>query len=187
MRVSSIRRGWTYSDFARLGRDERNRYEVIAGEVFATPVQSPLHQGVLTNVLCDISGFVDDHDLGVVLLGPVDVLLGDGDYLCPDVVFVRRERLGILSDRGIEAAPDLVIEITSPGTAERDRGIKLARYGYYGVPRCWVVDPERGVLEVYDFLSDARTPVVYADRFTWQPFRDGPVAEFDVPEWTQDW
>lgn len=187
MRLPPLPRGWTYSEFARLGGDTRNRYEVIAGEVVVTPNGSPQHQGVLGGVLCDLNSFVDEHEIGAALIGPVDVLLGEGDYLCPDGVFVRRERLGIFSDRGIEAAPDLVVEITSPLTAERDRGIKPARYGYYGVPRCWVVDPERGTLEVYDFFTDPSTPVVYTEGFRWQPFPSGPVAHFDVREWIRDW
>lgn len=57
--------------------------------------------------------FVEQHDLGWVLTAPIDVLLAEGEYVEPDLVFVQRERLGIISYRGIEGPPDLVVEIAS--------------------------------------------------------------------------
>jgi Uma2 family endonuclease len=111
------------------------------------------------------------------------VLFGEGDYLVPDLVWIRRERIGIISDRGIEGAPDLIVEVASPATADRDRGIKRERYANYGVPHYWIVDPRQRHVEVYRMLEDPNGPrVVARESFTWTPVPGGPVLEVDVPE-----
>ncbi|MBI4409342.1 MAG: Uma2 family endonuclease, partial [Gemmatimonadetes bacterium] len=156
MATPSTRR-WSYSEFARLPNDG-NRYEVIAGELCVTPAPTTPHQRIIGNLYYLLRGFVDEHDLGSVWLSPVDVLLAEGDYLEPDLVFVRREREGIISERGIEATPDLVIEVLSESTAERDRGLKRERYAYFGVPQYWIVDPGSRTVLVYQLSVDPHTP-----------------------------
>jgi Uma2 family endonuclease len=69
----------------------------------------------------------------------------------PDIVFVSSERLGIIHDEGIKGAPDLVIEILSPSTAHRDRGIKRKLYERHGVTQYWIVDPDAKAVEVWSF------------------------------------
>ncbi|HKP75758.1 MAG TPA: Uma2 family endonuclease [Longimicrobiaceae bacterium] len=171
--------GWTYSEYARLPADRR--YEVARGEVIGTPSPSPYHQLVVGAVCGSIYEFAERR--GTIFLGPVDVLLGEGDYLVPDLVWVRRERMGIVSDRGIEAAPDLIVEVTSPATADRDRGIKRERYANYGVPHYWIVDPLQRQVEVYRMLEDPTAPhAVARESFTWTPAADTAALEIDVPE-----
>ena len=175
-----VTKGWTYSEFARLPGDQR--YEVIRGEVFGTKTPSPYHQLVLMGVLMAVYGFIRDHKLGEGLLGPIDVLFGDGDCAEPDFVFVRRERMGMITDRGIECAPDLIVEVASPATIDRDRGIKREMYAHYGVPHYWLVDPAERVVEVYRMLYDPVTPTIVArESFTWEPVPGGPVLS-GLPE-----
>lgn len=174
-------KGWTYSEFARLPGDQR--YEVIRGEVFGTKTPSLYHQIVLMAVLMAVNGFVEDNKLGEAFLGPLDVLFGDGDYAAPDFLFVRRERVGMITDRGVECAPDLIVEVASPATIDRDRGIKREMYAHYGVPHYWIVNPDEHVVEVYRILYDPVNPAVVArESFTWQPQPGGPVLEVDVPD-----
>jgi len=127
MEANRSRTRWTYAEFARLPSEGNTRYEVIDGELAVTPAPTGAHQVVVSNLMWILGKFVREHALGIVLPSPVDVLFGEGDYLEPDVVFVRTERRHLIGDRGIEGAPDLVIEILSPSTAQRDRGIKLER------------------------------------------------------------
>lgn len=94
---------WGYAEFARIPGD-RNRNEVIAGDICASPRPSPRHQRALLRTLGRLHGFVEEHALGDVLIGPIDVLFGDEDFIEPDAVFIRRERFGIISDRGIEGS-----------------------------------------------------------------------------------
>jgi Uma2 family endonuclease len=172
---------WSYAEFARLP-DDGNRYEVIGGELQVTPAPGTLHQRVLATLTARLTRFVEESELGWVLPGPVDVLFAEGDYLEPDLVFVRRERKGVISDRGIEAAPDLVVEIVSDSTAARDRGVKRERYAHFGVPRYWIVDPALAVVEVYDLQKDPERPERHADVLTWRPVPGGPILSLRVPE-----
>ncbi len=67
----------------------------------------------------------------------------------PDLIFVSRVRTGIIAPEGIRGTPDLVVEVLSPATAERDRSVKLKLYGRHGVREYWIADPASRALEVY--------------------------------------
>jgi len=177
---------WTYAEFARLTSDTGERHEVIAGELVVTPSPGTRHQRVVTNLVTVLEPFVQANELGWVFPGPIDVLFAEGDYLVPDLVFVRRERRGIVSDRGIEAAPDLVVEVASPSTAERDQGLKRERYAHFGVPEYWVVDPDARRIDRWRLALDPAEPEVAYERFLWQPIPGGPSLEVPVREVTAD-
>jgi Uma2 family endonuclease len=181
MSMQTPPRRWSYAEFARLPQDG-NRYEVIAGELYMTPAPRTLHQKVVTRLTVLLANFVQQHDLGEVLVGPVDVLLAECDYLEPDLVFVRRGRSDIISHRGIEGAPDLVIEVTSPATAERDRGIKRQCYARFGVPEYWIVDPERGQVEVYRTLQGSNQPEVVRETLRWRLAPGAPILEVSLKD-----
>lgn len=174
------RSGWTYAEFARLPSEGGDRHEVIDGALVVTPAPALRHQRIATDLVTLLNSFVRSHDLGEVFAGPVDVLFAEGDYLQPDIIFVGKERSHLLSDRGVEGPPDLVVEIASPSTADRDRGIKLERYRLFGVAEYWVVDPDARTVEVWKLAEGAEKPRVLgaSDTLRWQPA--GGTAEFDV-------
>jgi Uma2 family endonuclease len=171
METKRTRQRWTYAEFARLPSDGAARYEVIDGELVVTPAPALLHQKIVSHLVWLLYGFVHESGLGEVYGGPVDVLFAEGDYLEPDIVFVRKGRDDVLTDRGIEGPPDLAVEVLSPSTAARDRGVKLERYRLYGVPEYWVIDPDERTIEVWNFTLGADEPVVYrgAQTPTWSP------------------
>jgi Uma2 family endonuclease len=174
---------WTYAEFERLPNDDGNRYEVIAGELAVTPSPGTQHQTIFGELFPLLKSFVRAHRLGNVLASPTDVLFGEGDYLVPDLVFVRSERTEIISARGVEGPPDLVVEILSPSTAFRDRGSKRERYALFGVPEYWIIDPRTQQMEVYRLADDAsRPPEVVSDRFEWQPVMGGPTLTVEMAE-----
>lgn len=179
-RTSKVR--WTWAEFARLPEERGVRHEVIADELHVTPAPRPLHQRVVKAFLVEIDAFVEANRLGEVFPGPVDVILAEGDYLEPDLVFVRSGRAGMVSDRGIEGAPDLVVEIASPSTAARDRGIKRDRYRRHGVPEYWVADPDERTLEVWRLSEGDLEPRVYTadETLVWTPTEPGPSLELSV-------
>jgi Uma2 family endonuclease len=182
MATHPARRGWSYAEFARLP-DDGNRYEVIDGELFVTPAPQPLHTLVGFKLATVLDAFVVRHGLGWVMPAPVDVLFGDGDYVQPDVVFVRRENGESITDRGIEVPPDLVVEVLSPSTALRDRGLKRERYAYFGVPQYWIVDPVRQQVEIYRLDEDPDRPVVVAhESFEWQPVPGAPTLLINISD-----
>jgi Uma2 family endonuclease len=85
--------------------------------------------------------FVEEHGLGEVLAAPTDVLLSRHDILQPDILFVSRDRAAILTQKNVQGAPDLVIEILSVNSRHLDERLKLARYELFGVREYWIVDP----------------------------------------------
>ncbi|MEW6046763.1 MAG: Uma2 family endonuclease [Bacillota bacterium] len=67
----------------------------------------------------------------------------------PDLLFLSTERLRLLTARNIAGPPDLVVEILSHSTAERDRGEKAHLYASHGVKHDWVVAPSERTLDAY--------------------------------------
>jgi Uma2 family endonuclease len=184
MEAKRSRRHWTYAEFARLPSEGSTRYEVIDGELVVTPSPTSRHQAIVTDLSFLLNGFVRGRGLGRVLSGPVDVLFGEGDYFTPDLVFVSRARAAILSDRGLEGPPDLVVEVLSPSTERRDRGIKLERYRLFGVAEYWIVDPEERTIEVWDLASGAEAPILLAaaDTLRWIPSDGAEPLAFELTE-----
>jgi Uma2 family endonuclease len=64
----------------------------------------------------------------MVLFAPLDVILAEDSVVQPDLLFIRKDRLAILKTEGVRGAPDLVVEVLSPGTAHHDRGAKRRLY-----------------------------------------------------------
>jgi Uma2 family endonuclease len=178
-------RRWTYEEFAKLP-DDGNRYEVIGGELYVTPQGTPLHQKIAFRIGIELQTFVQAHHLGEVF-PPVDVLFSEGNYVAPDLAFVRRERMEIVTRRGTEAAPDLVVEVLSPSTASRDRRVKRRLYADFGVPEYWIVDPDKGRIEVHRQTDDpARQTEIATKTLVWQPIPGGPELTLNVPELLRD-
>ena len=132
----------TYDDLLRMP-DDRNRYEIINGELLVSPAPSLAHQIVSGRLFRIISAHLDREPLGEVLYAPVDVRLGVNDIVEPDLLFLRRERFETQKSRGaIDGPPDLVVEIISPSSASIDTIRKAALYARAGVPEYWLADPE---------------------------------------------
>ncbi|MBI2154339.1 MAG: Uma2 family endonuclease [Candidatus Rokubacteria bacterium] len=142
----------TYEDYCLLPDDGR-RYEILDGELYMTPSPSRAHQRFALNLLVALHAFVTRHDSGEVFVAPFDVILAKTTVVVPDLVFVRRERLDIVTNRGIEGAPDLVVEILSPDSARRDRVEKAQLYARYDVPHYWLVDPEARAIEAFELAE----------------------------------
>ena len=97
--------------------------------------------------------FVSD-DLGLVLDAPIDVRLTPDNVLIPDVMFIARDRLHIIGPKAIDAPPDLVVEILSPGTRQRDLATKRTLYARFGVQEYWIVDPDARSVTVLTLAGD---------------------------------
>ncbi len=86
--------------------------------------------------------------MGKVYVSPFDVVLSDTDVVQPDVIFVSNQPADIITADNIRGAPDLVVEILSPATAEHDRTLKLDLYAQHGVQEYWIVDPDAKTITV---------------------------------------
>lgn len=174
---------WTYEEYMKLPV-ENTRYEVIADELYITPTPSVLHQIALAQLLLPMYRWAEEeHALGILFLGPLDVLFGEGDFIEPDALFIRGDREEIVKDHGVEGVPDLIIECVTRDTAERDRGLKRERYAHFGVPEYWIFDADARTVEIHRHDQNGYTvPEVIRDRWTWKPVPDGPVLELSLPQ-----
>jgi Uma2 family endonuclease len=142
---------FTYEDYKSLPESETKRYELLGGELVMVPAPLTYHQRVSRNILYMLWDFVKDHDLGEVYDAPIDVVLGPPgkeDVVQPDILFIAKDRLSIVLREEIRGAPDLIVEIFSPSTAERDRRYKKRLYARQRVKELWYVDPEEKTIAV---------------------------------------
>jgi Uma2 family endonuclease len=92
--------------------------------------------------------WVRQSRIGKLGLAPLDVVLGDDEVVQPDLIFVLNEHLDRLTRKNVHGAPDLVIEILSPGSTRLDRVKKRELYARHGVPEYWIVSPGERTVEV---------------------------------------
>ena len=138
---------YTYADYLETSDDER--YELLHGELVMAPAPREIHQYVLINLIIAIGAFVKKHKLGKVYSAPFDVVLSDTNVVQPDLLFVSTARQHSITPENIQGAPDLVVEILSPSTAERDRSVKSDLYAEHGVHEYWIVDPYARTITVF--------------------------------------
>jgi Uma2 family endonuclease len=157
--ATTVRR-LTFEDLELIPEEhEGDRQELMDGELVVTPVPLIKHQIVSMNIIFALDRFVRDGGLGRVLHAPTGVRFTPDNLLIPDIVFVSQDRLHIIGPKTIDAAPDLVLEILSPGTRRRDLDIKRALYARFGVQEYWIVDPDARTLSVLALASDKFQPV----------------------------
>jgi len=115
----------------------------VDGEVIVLSPASLRHQLLAGFLYRLLSEFCDFHGSGIVLTAPFQMKLAvrpSGRE--PDLLFVAREHLGRLLPTRLDGPADLVIEVVSPDSQERDRVTKLAEYERAGVPEYWLIDPD---------------------------------------------
>ena len=157
--------------------------ELEFGFVRQPPAPAFGHQSVVTALTALLKTHVDRRGLGVVCVSPIDVVLDRAGALVvqPDIIFVAAGRREIIRDR-VWGAPDLVVEVHSPGTKRRDRTKKLHWYRRYGVRECWFVDPVARSIEVLECQAKPiqRTTFAGTERIVSAVLPEWPVAAGNV-------
>lgn len=138
----------TYHDYAALPDDGR-RYELHDGALSVTPSPGTRHQRISANLGDMLRAYVKERGLGEVLYAPLDVILSETTVVQPDLVWIDASRRGLVTERGVEGPPALVVEILSPSSRTIDRVTKPHLYARHGVPHLWLVDPEARVVEAF--------------------------------------
>ena len=131
---------FTYEDYKHTPEDKR--YELLDGDLIMVPAPRTAHQRSSRDIGLPLVMFVDENELGEVFLAPTDVVLSNTDVVQPDILFVSRERSHIINELNIRGAPDLVVEVLSPSTAQRDRTLKRTLYALHGVSEYWQADTD---------------------------------------------
>ena len=157
---------WTAADLREVA-DDRNRYEIIGGELFVTPSPSWGHQRLAKQLLLGIDPYLDAHRIGTLVMAPGDVALADDTVVQPDLFVVP-----LVSGKPPQRWEDvrrllLVVKILSPGTARVDRTVKRRRYQLEGVPEYWIVDAESRLVERWQPTDDR--PEILAEQIQWHP------------------
>ena len=148
---------FTYRHYLLL--PEGDRRELIEGDFYVVPAPSFRHQAISRNLGSVLWAFIRANRLGEMVWAPTDVVLSQESVVQPDILFVSNERRGIITEANVSGAPDLVVEILSPSTAERDRELKLDLYARYGVREYWIVDPEAETVEVMELGAEGASRV----------------------------
>ena len=112
------------------------------------PAPAPWHQDIARKLVILLNEFVEKHKLGRVYFAPCDVILSGEDIVQPDIFFISKEREHIITERNIQGAPGLAIEILSHSTAKLDKMAKLKLYERSGIKEYWLVDQDREEIEV---------------------------------------
>jgi Uma2 family endonuclease len=155
-----IKRVLDYADYLATPEDGQ-RYEIIEGELHVTPAPRPIHQRVSRRIESMLGEYFHARSLGEVFYAPIDLILTRHDVLQPDVLVV--DDRGLITERGIEGPPLLVVEILSRGTAERDRGVKARRYAELGIRHYWLVDPAARCVECFGLTTGGFERLIEAD------------------------
>lgn len=147
--MTSVR--WTSADLEVLP-DDGKRYEIIDGELYVSKLPHLYHQVTCVNVTMVLGGWNSETGAGLVIAAP-GLIFAEDDDVAPDVVWISHQNLStaLWPDGKLHAAPELVIEVLSPGShnERRDRDVKLKLYGRRGVREYWIVNWERREVEVY--------------------------------------
>ncbi|HOV79020.1 MAG TPA: Uma2 family endonuclease [Bacillota bacterium] len=145
--AAAAKKTYTYEDYRKL--PEGAPYQLIGGMLIMTPAPSTYHQIISMKLEVKLASFVMERDLGLVLYAPLDVYFEESETYQPDLIFIAGERLSIIEPDKINGAPDLVVEILSPGTAYYDLRKKYKIYEKHMVREYWVIDPEEQSVEIY--------------------------------------
>ena len=136
---------FTYADY--LNAPDDARYELLDGELIMVPAPDVWHQSTSFNLSVDLGVLMRRLTIGRAFAAPIDVYFTDTDVVQPDLVFISNARSHIITDANIRGAPDLVVEILSPSTENRDRVFKRALYARHGVKEYWLADTRRKTIE----------------------------------------
>ena len=145
---------WTYEDYLAFPEDGK-RYEIIEGDYHMSPAPRTRHQDISGNLFSLLKVYFKGTKKGRVFAAPTDVILSDINIVQPDLLVILAARTSIITEKNIQGAPDLVIEILSETTRKTDEVVKKKLYERYGVLEYWIVDPELALVKIYR-LTDGR-------------------------------
>lgn len=158
VRMVANARPATIEDLDRIP-DDGNRYELLNGVISMADAPTYRHQLTVRAVFLLINTWVEEFDLGETLFAPLDVVLDDQNSLQPDILYIDEQHLTIVRGAKVYGAPQLIVEVISPGSRSRDSVEKPMRYALAGSTEYWLVDPELETIAVFALVGN-----VYVER-----------------------
>ncbi len=146
---------WTYEDYLRLPDDGR-RYEIIQGVLYVANAPSYDHQFSVLKIATKFEVWAETQKAGVVITAPFEVHLpGIAKPVQPDILFIAKKRIPTPGTQIFEGAPDLIVEVLSPGSLRLDQHVKFGAYEQAGVREYWIVDPKTRAITVYSLPENS--------------------------------
>jgi Uma2 family endonuclease len=122
------------------------RSDLINGEIIMSPTPTVEHQRLVLRIARLLEQLVPD---GEVFIAPLDVYLDDDNVVQPDVMWVAADSKCVIETKYLKGAPDLVVEVLSPGTKRWDKKEKFHLYEKYGTREYWLTEPDEQFIEVW--------------------------------------
>jgi Uma2 family endonuclease len=148
----------TYAEFQHLDLPEGDThiYELIKGEIVKRSSPNTPHQRTSFLLSTEFGIYNRQKKVGQFFTAPYDVYLDEYNAgIQPDLIFVSNERNFVIRENnGIVGAPDLVVEILSKGTMNKDRGDKMEVYEQFAIREYWAVDSQNRSIEVYQMQEN---------------------------------
>jgi len=145
---------WTYEDYLLFPEDGK-RYEIVEGDCFMSPAPRTRHQDISGNLFSLLKVYFKGTKKGRVFAAPTDVILSDTNIVQPDLLVILAARTFMITEKNIQGAPDIVIEIISETSRKTDEITKKKLYERHGVLEYWIVDPDLALVKIYR-LTDGR-------------------------------
>ena len=151
----------TYEDYCAL--PDGTNAQLISGKLFFMESPDWTHSSIVEEFSFQIRSQIRSKNGSCIARqAPVDIKLdvtpGKATVLVPDF-FILCDKSKV-SQKGVDGAPDFVLEVLSPSTRHLDIGTKMVLYREYGVREYWIIDPENRRLIIYNFMDEKENPIV---------------------------
>jgi Uma2 family endonuclease len=123
--------------------------QLINNNLIMSPSPLDVHQAVLNDINIALAVYVKKNKLGKVRIAPYDVHFSKSNIFQPDLIFVSNDNLHLIESNGLKGAPDIAIEVLSPGNKHIDLGEKKDVYEQYGVKEYFVVHPDTKLVQSF--------------------------------------
>jgi Uma2 family endonuclease len=134
---------------------EEIKAEFINGEIIVHSPVKKRHNEATGMLYLLMKVFAQKHQLGFVGIEKIMIRLLRNDYE-PDICFFKTDKAkDFTEDQTLFPAPDLVVEVLSESTEERDRGIKFEDYEAHQIGEYWLIDPEKQFIEQYQLINQS--------------------------------
>lgn len=155
--MAVLEKKMTWQEFREMevGEQDNFIYELINGILMKRTSPSITHQRISRKLTEALGKFLSGNPIGEYFYAPTDVYLDDYNGIVPDISFVAKDRSFIIENgEYINGAPDLVVEIISPGSVKRDRVEKKDLYEKFAVKEYWLIDPANKTIEIFTITDN---------------------------------
>jgi Uma2 family endonuclease len=178
---------YTYADYAATPEGER--WELIDGVLYRmAAAPNTKHHDVSDNTGDLVKAVIQPRRLGRIYRAPFALMLSDRNTVEPDLLYASAARRHIITSRGCEGIPDLVMEILSPSNSAHDLAVKRELYARHGIPEYWILNPIQETLlaltdpVTHDGVGEHTVEALYqsGDTLTTSRIPDLAIAVADI-------